>query len=181
MKKIDVAVDYKKLEIFSSSFRSGELIPARYTCDGMNINPPIEIRNLPLQTRSLALIVEDPDAPKGTWIHWVVWNIPVRQHIKENCVPGIEGVNDFKQYHYGGPCPPAGTHRYYFKVYALDTMLDIPHTSTKELLEKEMSEHILAFGELMGLYKRKTSEDDKPSLLTKARRYAGDFFISDVF
>jgi hypothetical protein len=181
MKKIDTAIDYKRLEIFSPAFRVSEMIPARYTCDGMNINPPIEIRNLPLEARSLTLIVEDPDAPKGTWVHWVVWNIPVRQHIKENSVPGIEGVNDFKLHHYGGPCPPSGTHRYYFKVYALDTMLDIPHTSNKEQLEKGMSEHILAFGELMGIYKRNIGEEYKPALLTKARKYTGDFFISDVF
>jgi Raf kinase inhibitor-like YbhB/YbcL family protein len=157
------------------------MIPLKYTCDGLNINPPLEIRNIPLEARSLALIVEDPDAPAGTWIHWVVWNIPIRQHIKENSVPGIEGINDFKQYYYGGPCPPSGTHRYYFKVYALDTMLDIPHHSTSTQLEKGMSEHIIAFGELMGMYKRNNIAGNKESILNKAGKKVEDFFISVVF
>src|SRR5574342_1122707 len=148
MKKIEQAIDYKKLDIFSSAFRTGEMIPARYTCDGANINPPLEIRNMPVEARSIVLIVDDPDAPKGDWVHWLVWNIPVRQHIKQNCVPGIEGLNDFKQHHYGGPCPPSGIHRYFFKVYALDTMLDLAHTSTRDQVEKGMSEHIIAFGEV---------------------------------
>jgi Raf kinase inhibitor-like YbhB/YbcL family protein len=154
MKHIDKAVDYKLLIISSSVFKEGEMIPAKYTCDGTNINPPLAIAGIPEEAKSLAIIVDDPDAPAGTWVHWVAWNIPVTHHLKEDHVPGLEGINDFGDQHYGGPCPPSGTHRYFFKIYALDAILDLPVKTRKEQLERAMSEHIIGFGELTGLYKR---------------------------
>ena len=154
MKHIEKAIYYKQLNISSIAFKADEMIPSKYTCDGVNINPPLDIKYIPEKAKWLALIVDDPDAPTGTWVHWVVWNIPVTHHIKENEVHGTEGINDFQQQHYGGPCPPSGTHRYFFKVYALDALLDLPANTKKLQLEKAMSEHIIAFGELIGLYIR---------------------------
>jgi Raf kinase inhibitor-like YbhB/YbcL family protein len=154
---IDKAVDYRLLHLSSTAFKEGGLIPAKYTCDGVNINPALDIIHIPEEAKSLALIVDDPDAPFGTWVHWVVWNIPVTHHIKENEVHGTKGINDFQRNHYVGPCPPSGTHRYFFKVYALDAVLDLPANTKKLQLEKAMSEHIIAFGELTGLYKRNTA------------------------
>lgn len=149
------AVDYKQLKASSIAFQNEGMIPFKYTCDGRNVNPSLDIEHIPEETKCLALIVDDPDASIGTWVHWLVWNIPVTHHIKENEVHGTEGINDFQQDHYAGPCPPSGTHRYYFKIYALDALLDLPPNTRKLQLEKAMSEHIIAFGELVGLYKRK--------------------------
>jgi Raf kinase inhibitor-like YbhB/YbcL family protein len=154
MKHIEKAIDYKQLNISSTAFKADEMIPSKYTCDGININPPLDIKRVPEKAKCLSLIVDEPDAPIGTWVHWVVWNIPVTHHIKENEVHGPEGINDFQQHHYGGPCPPSGIHRYFFKVYALDVLLDLPANTKKLQLEKAMSDHILAFGELIGLYIR---------------------------
>lgn len=142
------------LEVTSTAFTTGGMIPSPYTCDGANVNPPLDIKGIPEQAKCLALIVDDPDAPVGTWVHWVVWNIPVTEFIEENTVPGTEGLNSFKKHSYGGPCPPSGTHRYFFKVYALDAMLDLPDNTQKAGLEKAMQGHMLASGELMGRYKR---------------------------
>ena len=142
------------LKVSSTAFVEGGFIPARYTCDGDNINPPLDIEGVPAGTQSLALIVDDPDAPMGTWVHWVTWNIPVARHIAENHIPGEEGVNDFRKQHYGGPCPPGGTHRYFFKVYALNTLLKLPAVANKSQLENAMRGHVLGYGELMGRYKR---------------------------
>lgn len=154
MHTTEMLVEYKPLLITSAAFVANQLIPARYTCDGKNINPPIDISGIPDKAHSLALIVDDPDAPGKTWVHWVVWNIPITHHIKENSVPGEQGLNDFKRIAWGGPCPPSGTHRYFFKVYALDALLDLTSTATKKDLEHAMNEHILAYGELVGLYKK---------------------------
>ncbi len=154
MKHLLKEVRFKLLKITSSAFGDNELIPAQYTCDEKNISPPLSIEHVPVDAKSLALIVDDPDAPGGIWVHWIVWNIPVTQHLQENIVHGEEGLNDFQQYHYGGPCPPSGTHRYFFKVYALDTILHLPASTNKLQLEKAMSEHIIAFGEIIGLYKK---------------------------
>ncbi len=152
------AVDYKQLKVSSTAFNFEGMIPLKYTCDGINVNPPLDIENIPEEAKCLVLIIDDPDAPGGTWVHWIIWNIPVTHHIKENQVYGIEGINDFQQNHYGGPCPPTGTHRYLFKVYALNALIDLPATANKVQLEKLMSENIIAFGELIGVYKRKNSE-----------------------
>lgn len=153
MKHTEHVVDYKLLEVTSPVFSAAEMIPARYTCDGINVNPPLYINKIPNEAKSLALIMEDPDAPSGVWLHWLAWNIPVTHHLKENEVHGTTGKNDFGNNNYGGPCPPGGTHRYYFKVYALDTLLMLPPNASKPALEKAMAGHILAFGQLMGKYK----------------------------
>lgn len=149
------AVDYKTLIVTSSAFTQEGMIPSRFTCEGEDVSPPLDIAGIPEGTACLALIVDDPDAPNGTWVHWTVWNIPVTHHLKENAVHGIEGWNDFRRKAWGGPCPPSGTHRYFFKVYALDQPLDLPDVSTKTELEKAMSGHILGFGEIMGIYQLK--------------------------
>jgi Raf kinase inhibitor-like YbhB/YbcL family protein len=149
------AIDYKHLKITSTAFTYEGNIPEKYTCDGKNISPPIEIENIPEEAKCLVLIVDDLDAPVATWVHWLVWNIPVTHHIGENEVHGITGLNDFQQNHYGGPCPPSGTHRYFFKVYALKELLNLSPNSVKIQVKKAMSENIIAFGELVGLYKRK--------------------------
>ncbi|MEQ1584319.1 MAG: YbhB/YbcL family Raf kinase inhibitor-like protein [Cyclobacteriaceae bacterium] len=146
--------EYKPLHISSPSFEANQLIPSKYTCEGKDINPSLEIAGIPEKAHSLVLIVEDPDAPGKTWVHWLVWNIPITHHIMENSVPGEQGRNDFKRVAWGGPCPPSGTHRYFFKVYALDTLLKLSSKTTKKELEQAMGEHILAFGELVGVYKR---------------------------
>jgi len=145
------------LTITSPAFKHGEAIPARYTCDGADASPPLVIGTTPPTARMLALIMDDPDAPVGTWVHWVVWNIPVQtREIPENGLPpgSVLGLNDWKRNHYGGPCPPSGTHRYYFRVYALDTSPQLSSTTTKAGLERAMQGHILARGELMGTYRR---------------------------
>jgi Raf kinase inhibitor-like YbhB/YbcL family protein len=144
----------KDLSVSSPAFENNKLIPAKYTCDGDDVNPPLTIEGAPEETKSLVLIVDDPDAPMGTWDHWVVWNIPPTGKIEENTVPGTEGINTARQHSYGGPCPPWGTHRYFFKVYALDTMLDLSPNSNKKDVEKAMQGHVLAKGELIGLYRR---------------------------
>lgn len=150
-----MAIDYRPLQVTSPAFECDGLIPEKYTCDGENISPPLFIENIPLEAKCLVLIVDDPDAPHGNWIHWLAWNIPVTHHLHENEIHGIQGLNDFNQHHYGGPCPPSGTHRYCFKIYALRELLDLSAGSRKIQLEKAMSEHIIAFGELVGSYTRK--------------------------
>jgi len=145
----------KELKITSPAFQHNDVIPAKCTGDGKDINPALQIEGIPEGTQSLALVVDDPDAPMGTWDHWVVWNIPPSNQIKENSVPGTEGMNSFRKHSYGGPCPPSGTHRYFFKVYALDTKLTLNPSSNKRDLEKAMQGHILAKGEIVGKYSRK--------------------------
>jgi Raf kinase inhibitor-like YbhB/YbcL family protein len=144
----------KELTVSSPAFGNNKLIPSKYTCDGDNVNPPLRIEGVPDGTKSLVLIVDDPDATMGTWDHWTVWNILPSNKIEENTVPGTEGVNDSRKHAYSGPCPPWGTHRYFFKVYALDTRLDLNKNSKKKDVERTMQGHILAKGELVGLYRR---------------------------
>ncbi len=132
-------------------------IPSDFTCDGRNINPPLEISGVPVGAKSLALIVDDPDAPAGTWVHWTLWNIPPETTlIEEGSVPAgaIEGVTSFGKPGYGGPCPPSGTHRYFFKLYALDTLPDLPQTAKAADLEKAISGHVIEQAELVGTYSR---------------------------
>jgi hypothetical protein len=142
------------LTLTSPAFENTESIPAKYTCDGENINPEIEITDIPAEAVSLLLIMDDPDAPMGTFTHWVVWNIPTDMQIDENSTPGIEGNNSAGQASYTGPCPPSGTHRYFFKIYALDIELDLENGAERSLVEDAMNGHVLAHGELMGTYSR---------------------------
>lgn len=144
----------KNLSVSSPAFEHNALIPAKYTCDGEDVSPPLTVEGAPEETRSLVLVVDDPDAPMGTWDHWVVWNIPPTRSIAEDTVPGTEGLNTYRRHSYGGPCPPSGTHRYFFKVYALDIMLNLSSNATKRDVEKAMQGHVLAKGELIGLYRR---------------------------
>ena len=146
------------LGVLSSAFEDGKDIPKKYSCESDNVNPPLSISNTPAGTKSLALIVYDPDAPDGNFIHWVMWNIPVNGVINENSGPGVQGLNGRMQFGYTGPCPPSGTHHYHFKAYALDTELDIAQSSGAKELEKAMNGHILATGELVGQYKKSTSK-----------------------
>lgn len=143
------------LEVTSTAFKTLTFIPKQYTCDGRNEPPELCINNLPIETKCLAIIVDDPDGPIGTWTHWIAWNITPTSIIKTNKLKGRQGVNDFGMCKYCGPCPPNGVHHYHFKVFALDNfLLDLNSNCTKHTLEKAMSPHIIAFGELIGLYKR---------------------------
>lgn len=142
------------LLISSPAFLHEETIPSVYTCDGEGINPPLQIDRMPEETKTLAIIMEDPDAPKGTFDHWLVWNIPPINEIKENSIPGISGMNGGGKTGYYAPCPPSGSHRYYFYVFALDAVLDLKAGIDKKILEQVMQPHILAKGSLMGRYHR---------------------------
>ena len=142
------------MKIISPSFKNNEKMPVKFTYDGEDINPALEIENLPEGTKSLALIVDDPDAPMKTWVHWIVYDIPPSSHIDEDSIPGKQGINDAAGKDYHGPCPPSGTHRYYFKVYALDKVLGLNEGISKGDLEKAMQGSILSSAELVGLYKR---------------------------
>ncbi len=144
------------LTVDSPAFRHGDTIPSRYTCDGPNVNPPLRISQIPAATRTLALIMEDPDAPSGTWVHWVVWNIPPQlNQIPENGLPAqaLQGRNSWRHMRYDGPCPPSGTHRYLFRAVALDSVLHLSRDADRADLEQAMQGHILARGEVMGTYR----------------------------
>lgn len=145
------------MKITTKSFSNTRPIPERFTADGKNVNPPLTISGVPEKTKSLALIVDDPDAPSGTWDHWLVWNIkPATATIDEDSVPhgAVVGRNDFGHAKYEGPSPPAGTHRYFFRLYALDTMLDLPAGAGRSQLEAAMQGHVLARAALLGRYAR---------------------------
>jgi Raf kinase inhibitor-like YbhB/YbcL family protein len=145
----------EKLLVKSPAFENGKPIPTKYTCDGANVNPPLTIDGIPEETKTLVLTVDDPDAPMGTFNHWVVWNIPpTTRKIEENTFPGTRGISTSGKHTYDGPCPPYETHRYFFKVYALDIKLNLKLNSTIKDVEKAMKGHTLAEGELVGLYSR---------------------------
>jgi Raf kinase inhibitor-like YbhB/YbcL family protein len=146
-----------KMKITSSAFQEGAGIPSKFSCDGANTSPPLQIAEVPSGAKSLALIVDDPDAPSGLFTHWAVWNIsPQINAIAEGSAPkGVQGTNDFGKSGYGGPCPPSGTHRYYFKIFALDRELDLPSGAKRSQLDAVMKGHVVAHGELMGRYSRK--------------------------
>ena len=151
------------MKLESSAFQPGAMIPAKYTCDGEDLSPPLNWSDPPGGTQSFALISDDPDAPVGTWVHWVMWNIPASARALEESLPKTaslpngakQGTTDFRRVGYGGPCPPSGTHRYFFKLYALDATLNLPASTTKKDLEKAMHSHTLAQAELMGKYHRR--------------------------
>ncbi|NIS37828.1 YbhB/YbcL family Raf kinase inhibitor-like protein [Candidatus Saccharibacteria bacterium] len=142
------------MRLTSPEFKHVEAIPQKFTCDGEDINPILLIADIPDKAKSLALVVDDPDAPAGTWVHWVVFNIPITERIEEDSVPGTQGINNFNKVNYGGPCPPSGTHRYFFHIYALDDELDLQEGVTKQELEAAMQGHMLDKAELIGLYSR---------------------------
>ncbi len=151
-----------EIKMTSAAFEPGGMIPNQYTCDGQDISPPLSWGDVPDGSASIALVCDDPDAPMGTWVHWVLFDMPPEtRNLPEN-IPaaetleggGTHGVNDFRKLGYGGPCPPGGTHRYYFKIYAMDKKVGLSAGSTKEQLLKAMEGHILAEGELMGKYRR---------------------------
>ena len=144
-----------QLVVTSTSFKNNGLIPAKYSCEGAEVSPPLDIANIPSTAKSLALIVDDPDAPiKGGFTHWVMWNMDVKGYLPEGFKNAMQGLNSAKKTGYKGMCPPTGTHHYHFKVYALDEMIELDHNNDKESLEKRMQGHILAEGELIGLYKK---------------------------
>ncbi|MGA2668614.1 MAG: YbhB/YbcL family Raf kinase inhibitor-like protein [Ignavibacteria bacterium] len=150
------------INITSVTFDEGGLIPSKYTCDDQNMSPPLSLSSVPDTAKSLALICDDPDAPSGTWVHWVMYNIPPQTKELPEGIPAKkelpdgtkQGLNDFHDIGYGGPCPPGGTHRYFFKIYALDTELKAGSDITKQDLLDMMKDHILAQGQLMGKYSR---------------------------
>jgi Raf kinase inhibitor-like YbhB/YbcL family protein len=142
------------LTVSSSAFQHEGIIPSIYTCDGEGINPPLQIDSLPEKTQTLAIIAEDPDAPKGNFDHWLLWNISPASQIKENLKSGTSGINGAGKTGYYGPCPPSGSHRYYFHLFALDARLDLETGAGRNELQKAMEHHILAKGTLMGRYKR---------------------------
>lgn len=146
--------------LISPAFGANPNIPAKYTCDGDNVSPPLIVHEIPEPAKSLVLIVFDPDAPKGGWVHWTVWNISPDVHeIPENSVPknGIEGVTNFGRSGYGGPCPPEGMHQYQFRLFALDSMLNLPISSGMGEIEQAMAGHIIEETMLVGLYERPTA------------------------
>ena len=140
------------MHITSSAFEHNERIPAKYTCNGQNINPSLRIEDVPPGTQSMAILVDDPDAPGKTFLHWLIWDIEPTNEIAENTAPGTQGRTDFGKPAYGGPCPPSGTHRYFFRVYALGTSLGLPEGSSRADLEQAMKGHVLAEAEIIGLY-----------------------------
>ena len=152
----------KTMEITSSSFVHEDMIPAKYTCGGQNISPPLAWSGAPKETNSFALICDDPDAPAGTWVHWVIFDIPANVNslpekvAKQEEIAGLgkNGKNTSQHFGYDGPCPPSGTHRYYFKLYALDKMLNLKAGLSKEELLSAMKNHVLAEAQIMGRYKR---------------------------
>ncbi len=153
------------ISIYSNAFKEGDKIPSKYTCDGANVSPELHWSNIPANVKSFAIIVEDPDAPGGDFVHWVIYNIPAgMKELHEDVTPSrnipdevMLGTNDFGKIGYGGPCPPAGKpHRYFFRIYALDTILHhLESGATKNKLLKAMEKHIVAEGYLMGKYQRK--------------------------
>jgi Raf kinase inhibitor-like YbhB/YbcL family protein len=151
------------LHLRSAAFQAGGDIPVEFTCDGRDVSPRLEWGNGPAHTRSFALIVDDPDAPHGTWVHWLLYDLPASAVHLDEGVPAQrelpsgarQGLNDFRKIGYGGPCPPPGpTHRYYFRLYALDTSLGLPAGARRAELEQAMKGHVLAQAELMGRYGR---------------------------
>ena len=145
------------LKLTSPAFSEGGKIPKKYTCDSTDLSPPLHINAVPTSAKSLALIVDDPDAPGRTWNHWLLWNIdPKTKEVRENSVPkdAAQGTTDFGSAKYGGPCPPSGVHHYFFRLYALDTTLSLAGSTTRTALDKAMVGHVIMKGTLMGTYAR---------------------------
>lgn len=158
----DQSQNAKEIKLTSTAFKEGEPIPRQYTCNGVNVSPPLEWSGVPKSARTLVIIADDPDAPSGTWVHWVLYNLPADNIGMVENLPatdelragGFQGKNDFGKTGYGGPCPPSGTHRYFFKIYALDSELPLKAGATKAEVEKAMEGHVVAQGQLMGTYRK---------------------------
>ena len=154
--------DKAAIKLTSTAFKEGQAIPRTYTCDGVNVSPPLEWSGVPKTAKTVAIIADDPDAPAGTWVHWVLYNLPADNiGVVENlpatenlAAGGFQGKNDFEKIGYGGPCPPSGTHRYFFKIYALDSELPLKAGATKAELMKAIEGHVVLEGQLMGTYRR---------------------------
>ena len=152
----------EKIIVTSTAFEHNGKIPAKYTCQGEEISPPIQWTDIPEGTKSIALISDDPDAPMGTWVHWVIYNIPPSMTGLKEDIPKTDmledsikqGLNSGRGIGYQGPCPPSGEHRYYFKVYALDAEPELDYGVSKQTLLNEMEEHIIGYGEIIGLYEK---------------------------
>jgi Raf kinase inhibitor-like YbhB/YbcL family protein len=158
----DIPKGVPTMQLTSTAFKEGAPIPASHGNEDKNLSPPLQWSDVPQGVKSFALICDDPDAPRGTWVHWVLFNIPAETRELKSApagkvdIPGaIQGKNDFKKLGYGGPAPPSGTHRYYFKLYALDKMLDLKEGATKDEVVKAMKDHIVAQGQLMGTFSAK--------------------------
>jgi Raf kinase inhibitor-like YbhB/YbcL family protein len=151
------AAEGARMKVTSSAFQEGGNIPSKFTCDGSDSSPPLQITGVPSEAKSLVLIADDPDAPSGLFTHWLVWNIPPQTNsIAEGNAPkGVQGTNDFGKSGYRGPCPPPGTHRYSFKVFALDRELDLPPAAKRSQVDAAMKGHVIAQGELVGRYARR--------------------------
>ena len=151
------AAEGAKMKITSSAFQEGGNIPSKFTCDGSDTSPPLQITGVPSNAKTLLLIADDPDAPSGLFTHWLVWNIPPQTNsISEGSAPkGVHGTNDFGKSGYRGPCPPPGTHRYSFKIFALDRELDLRAGAKRSQVDAAMKGHVIAQGELVGRYARK--------------------------
>jgi len=151
-----------EIKLTSTTFKEGEAIPSAYTCDGVNISPSLEWSGAPKTAKTIAIVADDTDAPGGTWVHWVLYNLPVDNiglvenlPLTENLkAGGFQGANDFQKIGYGGPCPPSGTHHYYFRIYAIDSELPLKARATKAELLKAMEGHIVLQGQLIGTYRR---------------------------
>jgi Raf kinase inhibitor-like YbhB/YbcL family protein len=154
--------DKPEIKLTSTAFKEGESIPRAYTCDGVSVSPPLEWSGVPKTAKTIAIVADDPDAPGGTWVHWVLYNLPAANiGLVENLAAtenltagGFQGKNDFGKVGFGGPCPPSGTHRYFFRIYALDSELPLKAGATKAELIKAMEGHTVGQGQLMGTYRR---------------------------
>lgn len=147
----------KSLRVTSNAFKDGAMIPPKHTCTAKDVSPPLAIEAVPATAKALAFIMDDPDAPRGTWTHWTWWNLPTAKHnLPEGAdirsLGGREGRTDFGDSGYGGPCPPSGTHRYFFKAYAVDGRLNVPADASRADLEQALRGHVVAWGELMAKY-----------------------------
>src|SRR6266446_4350234 len=154
---VSSAAGEARIKVTSSAFREGGNIPSKFTCDGSDTSPPLQITGIPAEAKSLVLIADDPDAPSGLFTHWLIWNIPPQTNsVAEGSAPkGVHGTNDFGKSGYRGPCPPLGTHRYSFKIFALDRELDLRTGAKRSQVDAAMKDHVIAQGELVGRYAKR--------------------------
>ena len=143
------------MHLTSPAFQNGKLLPEKYAYHNQNLSPPLAIQDIPEKAQSLVLIVDDPDAPAGTWLHWLVFDLPIVETLEEGSQIGKKGINSFKTQKYDGPAPPSGVHHYFFKLYALDALLNLKEGATLKEVESSMKEHILAKAEIVGLFGKK--------------------------